>query len=176
MNEITKCLNHLCEFIRKKRVIVVNGQSSDVSYMDLTGNEFGAFKGNSKHKEIYTAICTIMETSNTFLNKKVKLDNITTLLFELFIKCQQNELNEDSFMILNDLINKIKIGGHSIVDDEPRNKLIDLKNQLLNLFNQEDTETLDPLESVIPETQVNVNENNILANALNRLVANSHNI
>ena len=149
MNEITKCLNHLCEFIRKKRVIIVNGQSRDVSFMDLTGNVFGAFKGNPKHKDTYASISTFMENSQNFLNKKVELENITLVLFELFTKSRENEINDDSYMILNDLINNVKIGGHAIIDVEHINKLKDIKERLLAQFNPE---TIENIDDVIPET------------------------
>ena len=173
MNEITKCLNHLCEFIRKKRVIIVNGQSRDVSFMDLTGNVFGAFKGNPKHKDTYASISTFMENSQNFLNKKVELENITLVLFELFTKSRENEINDDSYMILNDLINNVKIGGHAIIDVEHINKLKDIKERLLAQFNPE---TIENIDDVIPETQNLPDTAGLLSNALNRLVANDINI
>ena len=43
MNGITRCLNHLCEYIRNKRIIVVNGDSRAINYDELTKSVFGAF-------------------------------------------------------------------------------------------------------------------------------------
>ena len=117
MNEITKCLNHICEFIRNKRNVIVNGDSRSICYNELTKNVFGAFKGNRSHKDIYNSIVTTMNGSNSFLNKSVELENLIYVLVELFCKANLDNIMDVSYLILNDLINGVKIGGKSLDDD-----------------------------------------------------------
>ena len=174
MDEITKCLNHLCDFIRNKRAIVKNGQSRVISYDELTKQSFGAFKGNKLHKDKYVFISDFMKNSESFLNKSVELDNIVYVLVDLFIKANLNEISDGTYMLLNDLIDGVTIGGVSLDalnNNECKVNLAKIKEQLLNKFNSEldlDESLNDAFEQngIIPETPLppsnNINNENRL--------------
>ena len=176
---ITSCVNNLCIYIQRYRTVLVNNNVQNIHYNNLTGQTFKAFKGHETYKKFYTPIIDKISNSNTS-DKNLVVENLINILVILLKECDEDKIIDSCFIIINDLINNVTIGGKSLTNEE-RIFLESLKNELLGKF-QNEIEDFDDLNNsqtdqhviqpntqtlIIHETQTNETLNQNQQNQLN---------
>jgi hypothetical protein len=163
------------------RTVLVSNNVQNIHYNNLTGQTFKAFKGHETYKKFYTPIIDKINNSNTS-DKNLVVENLINILVILLKECDKDKIIDSCFIIINDLINNVTIGGKSLTNEE-RIFLESLKNELLGKF-QNEIEDFDDLNNsqtdqhviqpntqtlIIHETQTNetLNQNQNQQNQLN---------
>ena len=133
MGDISNSMNVISEFIGNyRKQFKLNNGINRISYTDFQPPNFSSFKGNDKYKEYYQSIFSFIDKS-ALLNKEISVNNLPHILVLLFKSADKDKINDSSYLLLTDLINKIEIGG-IIISDEDISSLNSIKNELLHKF------------------------------------------
>jgi len=104
-----------------------------INYNGLTSQTFKAFKGHDAYKRFYQPIVEMVNKS-TINKKDINVDNLINILSVLLKECEKDKIIDSCYIIINDLINNISIGGKSLTENEDKNFFNNLKSELLSKF------------------------------------------
>ena len=117
-------LSYLCNYILRY---------SKTNYTDLTPAALSRIKVGI-HKDSYNKIVEILQSSD-LEDKDVICKNLVKIFMYFYKRCDKDKIDNDSFEMILDLLRGSCIGGVSI-NEEERQILSDIKNQLLSKFKE----------------------------------------